>query len=183
MRSTLLIRILLLISLDAAFLWSDDAVARIAAKSRIAARMREMHVPAVSVAVVVDGKVAWTKAYGTANTETLFQAASISKPVAAMAALHMMQHGNFTLDEDVNGKLRAWKVPDNEFTKAHKVTLRGLLSHSAGLTVHGFPGYAATSQVPTVVQILTERNRQTPRRFASTLSRERSGVIQVADTL
>jgi CubicO group peptidase (beta-lactamase class C family) len=154
MRHTLLIRVLLLLSLNATFLWCDDAQARVAAHSKIAARMQELHVPAVSVAVLVDGKIAWTRAYGTANTETLFQAASISKPVAAMAALHMMQHGNFTLDEDVNAKLKAWKVPENEFTAAHKVTLRGLLSHSAGLTVHGFPGYAATAQVPTVVQIL-----------------------------
>lgn len=149
-----LTRILVVLSLTAALVWCDDAQSRIEKSSNLTARMSELHVPAVSIAVMVDGKIAWTKAYGTANTETLFQAASISKPVAAMAALHMMQHGNFTLDEDVNGKLKSWKVPENEFTKTEKVTLRRLLSHTAGLTVHGFPGYSATAPVPSVVQIL-----------------------------
>jgi len=148
------LRVFVALMFSAALVWCDDAAARIEKNSNLTARMQELHVPAVSIAVMVDGKIAWTKAYGTANTETLFQAASISKPVAAMAALHMMQHGNFSLDEDVNGKLKSWKVPENEFTKTEKVTLRRLLSHTAGLTVHGFPGYAATAPVPTVVQIL-----------------------------
>ncbi|MBL8234506.1 MAG: beta-lactamase family protein, partial [Bryobacterales bacterium] len=63
-------------------------------------------------------------------------------------------HGNFTLDEDVNGKLKSWKVPENTFTTAKKVTLRGLLSHTAGLTVHGFPGYATDAPMPTLTDIL-----------------------------
>jgi CubicO group peptidase (beta-lactamase class C family) len=58
------------------------------------------------------------------------------------------------LDDDVNSYLKSWKVPENEFTKEQKVTLRRLLSHTAGLTVHGFPGYSAASSVPTVPQIL-----------------------------
>lgn len=127
---------------------------QLAEKAKIAGRMRELHVPAVSVAVIENGKIAWARAWGEANPETLFQAASISKPVAATAALHMRQNGNFTLDEDVNGKLKSWKVPENEFTRERKVTLRGLLSHTAGLTVHGFPGYAAGVPVPSAVQVL-----------------------------
>ncbi|MBL8231681.1 MAG: serine hydrolase, partial [Bryobacterales bacterium] len=95
---------------------ADPHIDAIAAKSQIAAKMRQAHVPAVSVAVIENGRIAWAKAWGTANTETVFQAASISKPVAAMAAMHMSQHGNFTLDEDVNGKLKSWKVPENTFT-------------------------------------------------------------------
>ncbi len=117
--------------------------------------LRQKHsIPAVSVAVIEGGRIAWAKGYGGADPETLFQAASISKPVAAMAALHMMQYGNFTLDEDVNGRLKSWKVPDNGFTAKEKVTPRRLLSHSAGLTVHGFPGYAAGERVPSLQQIL-----------------------------
>jgi CubicO group peptidase (beta-lactamase class C family) len=88
------------------------------------------------------------------TTETLFQAGSISKPVAALAALRLVQEGKLSLDEDVNAKLVSWKLPDSEFTREKKVTLRGLLTHSAGLTVHGFPGYAADAQVPTLVQVL-----------------------------
>jgi CubicO group peptidase (beta-lactamase class C family) len=85
---------------------------------------------------------------------TLFQAASISKPVAALAALRLVEQGLLSLDEDVNARFVSWKVPENEFTKTEKVTLRRLLSHTAGLTVHGFGGYPAGASVPTVVQAL-----------------------------
>jgi CubicO group peptidase (beta-lactamase class C family) len=125
-------------------------------------RMRFYKVPGVSVAFFDHGKVIWSRAYGLADvvlkkpvtTETLFQAASISKPVSALAALHLVQEGKLSLDEDVNGKLHTWKVPDNQFTANEKVTLRRILSHSAGIMVHGFPGYASGDSIPTMVQIL-----------------------------
>ena len=106
--------------------------------------------------------IEWAKGYGVTETgtatpvtaQTLFQAASISKPVAALAALRLVEQGKLALDEDVNAKLASWKVPENDFTKTEKVTLRRLLSHSAGLTVHGFGGYAADAPVPTLVQVL-----------------------------
>jgi CubicO group peptidase (beta-lactamase class C family) len=85
---------------------------------------------------------------------TLFQAGSISKPVSAAGALRLVEQGKLELDRDVNASLVTWKVPENEFTKEKKVTLRGLLSHTAGLTVHGFPGYAADGRVATLVQLL-----------------------------
>ena len=128
----------------------------------IAERLKFYRVPGVSVAVINRGKVDWARGYGRTSadggtpvtTETLFQAASISKHVAAMVALHLVDEGKLALDEDVNLRLRSWKVPENEFTKTEKVTLRRLLNHSAGLTVHGFPGYEAGSPVPTLVQVL-----------------------------
>ena len=109
-----------------------------------------------------DGKIVKAQGYGTTEkggqspvtARTLFQAGSISKPVSALGALRLVEQGKLTLDEDVNTKLVTWKVPENEFTKQQKVTLRGLLSHTAGLTVHGFSGYAADESSPTVVQIL-----------------------------
>jgi CubicO group peptidase (beta-lactamase class C family) len=85
---------------------------------------------------------------------TLFQAASISKPVAAMAALKLVEEGRLELDADVNEKLQSWKVPVNDFVRKKPVTLRGLVSHSAGMTVHGFPGYASDASKPTLRQIL-----------------------------
>ena len=88
------------------------------------------------------------------NLETLFQAASISKPVAAMTALKKVEEGKLALDEEINKKLVSWKLPDNEFTTTKKVTLANLLSHTAGLTVHGFPGYETGATLPTVPQIL-----------------------------
>jgi len=131
-------------------------------KMSLAGRMEHHEVPAVSIAVINDYKIQWARGYGVVEAdgtepvtpETLFQAASISKPVAAMAALHMVQQGLLDLDEDVNNKLVSWKLPENEFTAEKKVTLRGLLSHSAGVTVRGFRGYAHDEEVPTLLQVL-----------------------------
>jgi CubicO group peptidase (beta-lactamase class C family) len=128
----------------------------------LAQRMSEMKVPGVSLAVMNNGEIEWARGYGVMEAgtstpvtpHTLFQAASVSKPVAALAALRLVEEGKLALDEDVNTKLKSWKVPENDFTKTEKVTLRRLLSHSAGLTVHGFGGYAAGEPVPTTVQVL-----------------------------
>jgi len=125
-------------------------------------RMKHYKVPGVSIAVINDFKIEWAKAYGVkdaetnepATAETLFQAGSISKPVAAMAALQKVEMGKIALDEDINNRLTTWKLPDNEFTARKKVTLAHLLSHTGGLTVHGFPGYAPGEKIPTLSQIL-----------------------------
>jgi len=92
-----------------------------------------------------------------ATAETLFQAGSISKPVAAAALLREAQKGTFRLDAEVNDYLKSWKLPANELTAREKVTLERILSHGAGLTVHGFPVYAAGEAVPTVPQVLDGR--------------------------
>ena len=112
-------------------------------------RMRHYGVPGVSIALIKDFKVGWARNYGLADRRTgepmtrntLFQAGSISKPVAAFAALQMVEAGQLDLDADVNATLKTWKLPGNEFTADNKVTLRQLLSHTGGLTVHGFWGY------------------------------------------
>jgi CubicO group peptidase (beta-lactamase class C family) len=125
-------------------------------------RMRVHKVPAVSIAVFGSGKILWAKAYGSADADaltavtdaTLFQAASISKPVAAMAALKKVEQGKLALDRNINEYLKSWKLPENELTRKTPVTLAELLSHSAGVTVHEFPGYAAGRAVPTLVQVL-----------------------------
>ena len=72
----------------------------------------------------------------------------------AMVALKRVQDGKISLDENINNKLQTWKLPDNEFTAKKKVTLANLLSHTGGLTVHGFPGYAAGEKIPTLPQVL-----------------------------
>ncbi len=128
----------------------------------LAERMAALKTPGVSVAVINGGVIEWAKGYGVTETggtapvtpRTLFQAASLSKPVAALAALRLVEQGKLALDQNVNERLTSWKVPENEFTKAEKVTLRRLLSHSAGLTVSGFPGYSADASVPALVQVL-----------------------------
>jgi CubicO group peptidase (beta-lactamase class C family) len=131
-------------------------------KWKLADRLAHYRVPGVSISVINDGEIEWAKGYGTleaggnapVTTETLFQAASISKPVAALASLHLVEGGLLELDEDVNAKLVSWQVSENEFVQEKKVTLRGLLSHYAGLTVHGFKGYPAGVERPTLLQVL-----------------------------
>ena len=124
--------------------------------------MKLFHVPGVSIAVVRDFKVQWTKTYGAADVvtdapvtqETRFQAASISKPVTAFAVLRAVDSGELSLDEDVNNYLKSWKVPVNEYTEGG-VTLRALLSHTSGTgDGFGFPGYNPSAKLPTLEQVL-----------------------------
>ncbi len=133
--------------------------------------MDAFKVPGLSVAVIDNYKIVWAKGFGVTapggqapvTSRTLFQAGSISKPVAAAGALWLVERGKLSLDEDVNQKLKTWKVPENEFTATQKVTLRRLMSHSGGLTVHGFPGYAVGEPVPTLVEIFNgEKPANTP---------------------
>ena len=125
--------------------------------------MKMTHVPGVSVAVIQDFAIHWAKGYGVADaksespvtTDTMFQAASISKPVTALAFLRMVQDGKVGLDEDVNRYLKSWKVPVNEFTRDHPVTPRALLSHTSGTgDGWGVPDYEPSQPLPTLVQIL-----------------------------
>ena len=111
---------------------------------KLSERMEFYGVPGVSIAVINGGQIAWAKGYGVAEMgtsspvtpQTMFQAGSVSKPVAAAGALFLVQEGQLSLDENINNKLKSWKLPENELTREQKVTLRRLLSHTAGLTVH-----------------------------------------------
>src|SRR6185436_15948098 len=127
----------------------------------LAARMAELKVPGVSVAVIHEGRVEWARGFGLTQTggppvteKTLFQAASISKPVFALAVLHQVDAGKLDLDANVNVYLKTWKLPENDLTRQKPVTLRETLTHSAGLSVHGFPVYAADGKLPDITQIL-----------------------------
>lgn len=125
-------------------------------------RMKYHHVPAVSVAVIDGGKIAWAKAYGLADVEsntpateqTLFQAASISKSVNAVGVMRLVQEGKLSLDQDIRAYLKTWEFPDNDFTANKKITLQNLLSHTGGFNVHGFDGYKAGDDLPDINQIL-----------------------------
>jgi len=137
----------------------------------LAKLMQLNNVPGLSVAIIDNFQIVFAKGYGViehgsttpVTRHTLFQAGSISKPVAATGALYLTEHGKLVLDEDVNKKLKTWKVPENEFTKQEKVTLRRLMSHTGGLTVHGFPGYDVNDSLPTLTQIFNgEKPANTP---------------------
>ncbi|MEL7005221.1 MAG: serine hydrolase domain-containing protein, partial [Bacteroidota bacterium] len=133
-------------------------------------RMKELKIPGLSIAVMKDGVIEWAKAYGIADstenrevtTETLFQAGSISKPIAATRALQLAEQGKIHLDSNVNNYLTSWQLSDNEFTEEEKATTRRLMTHSAGLTVHGFPGYSRTDKTPTIVEVLEGKGNTGP---------------------
>ncbi len=125
-------------------------------------RMHYYGVPAVSIALIHDGLLAWSRAYGVRDltslapttSETRFPIASITKPIVGLAVLRLVQQGMLDLDVDVNYYLTSWKLRDSQHTQQNKVTLRHLLSHSAGTTVFGFWGYRPSGPIPTLLQVL-----------------------------
>jgi len=124
--------------------------------------MAEYSVPGVSIAVLHDGRIDWAPGHGevlagsgnAVTPTTLLQAASISKPLSAMAALGLVDDGVVDIDAPINEYLTSWELPDNEYTVDHQVSLRYLLGHMAGLNVPGLPGYAFGEVVPTLYQVL-----------------------------
>lgn len=126
------------------------------------ARMAYYNVPGVSIALIDNYEIEWAKGYGvleaggnqSVTPETLFQTGSIAKPVVAAAALNFAEKDMVELDSDVNRNLVSWQIPEDKFTAVEKVTLRRLLSHSAGITVHGFRGYTQGEAIPNLLQIL-----------------------------
>ena len=125
-------------------------------------RMKETHIMGLSIAVIKDYKIQWAKGYGWADVEskrkvstnTRFQAASISKSLNSMGQLTLVQQGKIDGEADINNYLKSWKFPYDSLTGAKKISLFQLLSHTAGLDIHGFPGYERTDKLPTLPQIL-----------------------------
>ena len=128
-------------------------------------RMSFHRTPGVSIAVINNYRVEWARGYGVrvpgsdqpVRTDTLFQAASVSKPVVAAATLRLVEQGRLALDRDVNAWLRTWRVPDNEFTRTNKVTIRGILTHTAGFRIMAYPGTPVGQPVPSTLDLLEGR--------------------------
>ncbi len=129
---------------------------------RLRERMSYFAVPGVSVAVIHQGKIDWARGWGVRDVancapvtkDTRFQAASISKAVTAMLVMRLIEKGTLSLDTDINQSLRGWQLPKPGELEPNFVTLRQILSHTAGLTVHGFPGYPIDAPRPGIRQIL-----------------------------
>ena len=136
----------------------------------LAEQMAALHVPAVSLAAIRDGRIDWAQAYGAvslggapATTKTLFGAASISKALTAVGVLKLAEEGRIDLDGDANQYLKRWKIPDNEFTVKAKVTVRELLNHTSGIGTHNGAIYDPSEPLPTLVEML---NGEKPARTA-----------------
>ena len=131
-------------------------------KSTLKERMNFYEVNAVSIAVVKDYKIEWIKAYGLADvsekrpttTETLFQAASISKSFNSLGILKLVEAQKLNLDQDINTFLKTWKFPYDSISKGRKINIAQLLNHTAGLSVGGFGGYEKGQDLPSITQIL-----------------------------
>ncbi len=125
-------------------------------------RMKECHTSAVSIAIIENFEICEAYAYGVkrrttkekVTSDTLFQAGSISKPVFAVAIMRLVERGTLDIDTDISEYLAGYDVPTYDNQK-HKITLRQILSHHAGLNLHGFAGYQQGQKIPTVEQILT----------------------------
>src|SRR5687767_8990660 len=131
------------------------------ARTPLTVRMKELNVSAVSIAVIRNGSLEWAGGFGARDekgspvtVDTLFQAGSVSKGLTSMAVMTLVQARRLNLDADVNQYLKSWKIPQSSFTAQSPVTLRQLLSHSAGVTQSGFGGYEAGEPVPTLLQVL-----------------------------
>jgi len=129
-------------------------------------RMHYFGVPGVSIAVIHHHQLEWARGYGWADREekravdntTLFQAASISKSLNAVALLRLVQEGKMDIDKDIRVYLRSWNLPLDSFTGKAPVTLKGLLSHTAGISTRAFAGYKKGDSLPTLNQMLEGRS-------------------------
>jgi CubicO group peptidase (beta-lactamase class C family) len=123
-------------------------------------RMAHYRVPGISIAVVQDGEIEWAKGYGLSSvggetlvtTETCFEAGSTTKLLTSVLVLCMVERRQLDLDEDVNAYLRSCQVPEDDFTREQKVTLRLLLTHQSGLPSGGFSWEEGS--VPSLVQVV-----------------------------
>lgn len=143
---------------DTKIVFADSVVP----KFSISDRMKFYQVPSVSIAVINNGRIEWARAYGLADVSeqrkadvnTLYQAASLSKSINALCVMKLVEDGKLSLEKDIREYLKTWTFPDNEFSKGKVITLKNLLSHTAGLSTSGFMGYPVGSPLPTLNEIL-----------------------------
>jgi CubicO group peptidase (beta-lactamase class C family) len=130
--------------------------------STLKERMEQYYIRGLSIAVIRDYKIEWARGYGTMDTvtkapvtiQTLFQAGSISKSLNAVGLLKLVQDKKIDLTADINNYLKSWKFPYDTVSQGKKISLANLLSHTAGLTIHGFPGYERGDTIPSLTDIL-----------------------------
>ena len=124
--------------------------------------LEEFNVPGAAVALIQNGKIVLQKGYGFADiaqqtsvsTQTGFNIASISKTISAWGVMKLVEEGKLDLDEAAETYLTRWKFPESKYD-SKKVTIRRLLSHTAGLSLHGYPGYTLADTLPSIEESLS----------------------------
>lgn len=127
-------------------------------------RMKAQKTPAVSIAVVDNFALAGAESYGLvaandkqqATVDTRFQAASISKLVNAVGVMRLVEEGKIDLDQNINELLTSWQLPPAKAYPDAVITTRMILAHIAGLSAHGFGGYASADKMPSLTAILNK---------------------------
>ena len=143
----------------------DDEIAKQTEFDNIQQLMAAHNVPGISLAVIKNKSLHWAQGFGVIQSgrknkidlETVFSVGSISKVGTAMLTLKQVDQGKLDLNEDVNNYLKRWKVPSNRYTKSQPVTLKNILSHTAGFNVHGFGDFQPGEKLPNTVDILEGR--------------------------
>jgi CubicO group peptidase (beta-lactamase class C family) len=141
--------------------FQNEIRGKLGQRMRLEGRMNALHVPGVSIAVIHRGAVEWAKGYGAASldgapvsTSTLFNAASMTKPLTAVGVLRLVQIRKINLDAPVNNYLKRWKIPENKFTAGHPVTIRQLLTHTSGIGTHEGQVADPDAGLPNILQVL-----------------------------
>ncbi|MET0356755.1 MAG: serine hydrolase, partial [Cellvibrio sp.] len=130
--------------------------------SSITHKMSEYKIPALSIAVLKQGKIDWADIYQNANFSaeqelnctSLFQAASLSKPVTFLAAMRMQAAGKIDLDKNIQHYLKEFVLPAGKQTAENPVTFRNIFSHTSGITPGGYQGYARGLALPSDIDVL-----------------------------
>jgi CubicO group peptidase (beta-lactamase class C family) len=138
-----------------------------ALERRMPALLAANHVPGAVISYIQNGEVAWTKAFGVANRQTrgpmrpdmVFNHGSDGKVLTAWGIMRLVEEGKVELDAPANRYLKRWQIRSTTFD-ANEVTIRRLLSHTAGLTLSGLSDYAQGEHLPTLVEILEGKNRK-----------------------
>lgn len=139
-----------------------STVARDSFDIKVDSLMKHYKLQGTSISFIKNGVLHSTRTYGALqkgeaakiNEETMFSVGSVSKVVNAMLILKLVEAGKLKLDENINQYLVDWKVKDNKYTKDNPVTLKAILSHTAGFSVHGFADYLPEEAIPSTIQIL-----------------------------
>lgn len=130
---------------------------------RIPTLMERYDIPGASIALIQAGEMAWSQAYGYADreqgrpmtTDTLYRVQSITKSVTAWGVMKLVERGEIELDNPVGTHITRWELPDADFSW-DEVTVRRLLSHSAGLPVGSFENVAPDEESPSLQEALSE---------------------------